>query len=92
MHMNFTYPTELLGRRPAQAVNSFAGFHRARIEELPFGTVRKHGAGSLSLLALKPVRAPRHTSRPDLGSGADVAQAACEHCSTNTTTTQEVTK
>jgi hypothetical protein len=55
-------------------------------------TSRKYGAHSVSLLALKPVRASRHTSNPDLGSGADVAHAAWEECSTNTTTTQEVTK
>ena len=55
-------------------------------------TSRKYGAHSVSLLALKPVRASRHTSHPDLGSGADVAQAVWEDCSTNTTTTQEVTK
>ena len=55
-------------------------------------TSHKYGAHSVSLLALKPVRASRHTSRPDLGSGADVMQAAWEEGSTHTTTTQEVTK
>jgi arsenite methyltransferase len=55
-------------------------------------TSRKYGAHSVSLLALKPVRASRHTSHPDLSSGADVAQAARDECSTNTTTTQEVTQ
>ena len=49
-----------------------------------------YGAQSVSLLALKPVRASRHTSHPDLGGGADVAQAAWEEGSTNTTTTSEV--
>lgn len=53
-------------------------------------TSRKYGAHSVSLLALKPVRASRHTSHPDLGDGADVAQAAAEDRSTNTPTTSEV--
>ena len=35
-------------------------------------TSHKYGAHSVSLLALKPVRASRLTSRPDLDSGADV--------------------
>ena len=55
-------------------------------------TSDKYGAHSVSLLALKPLRASRHTSHPDLGGGADVAQAASEEGSTNTTTTQEVSK
>jgi arsenite methyltransferase len=55
-------------------------------------TSAKYGAHSVSLLALKPLRASRHTSHPDLGGGADVAQAASEEGSTNTTTTQEVSK
>jgi hypothetical protein len=55
-------------------------------------TIEKCGAHSVSLLALKPVRASRHTSRPDLGGGTDVAQAAREEGSTNTTKTQEVSK
>ena len=55
-------------------------------------TSHKYGAHSVSLLALKPVRASRHTSNPDLGGGADVAQAASEERFTNTTTTQEVTE
>ena len=55
-------------------------------------TSHKYGAHSVSLLALKPVRASRLTSRPDLDSGADVMRAAWEEGSTNTTTTQEVTK
>ena len=53
-------------------------------------TSHKYGAHSVSLLALKPVRASRHISNPDLGGGADVAQAAWEEGSTNTTTTSEV--
>jgi hypothetical protein len=36
-------------------------------------TSDKYGAHSVSLLALKPVRASRHSCRPDLGGGADVA-------------------
>lgn len=55
-------------------------------------TSDKYGARSVSLLALKPVRAYRHTSRPDLGGGADAAQAAWEEGSINTTTTEEVSK
>jgi hypothetical protein len=55
-------------------------------------TSDKYGAHSVSLLALKPVRASRHTSRPDLGGGADVAQPALEESSSNTTPTQEVSK
>jgi len=50
-------------------------------------TSEKYGAHSISLLALNPVRASRHPSRPDLGDGADVARAASEEGSTNTTTT-----
>jgi ubiquinone/menaquinone biosynthesis C-methylase UbiE len=55
-------------------------------------TSEKYGAHSISLLALNPVRGSRHTSRPDLGGGADVARAASEEASTHTTTTQEVLK
>jgi arsenite methyltransferase len=55
-------------------------------------TSAKYGAQSRSLLALKPIRASRHTSHPDLGGGADVAQAASEEGSTNTTATQEVSQ
>jgi arsenite methyltransferase len=55
-------------------------------------TSDKYGAHSVTLLALKPVHASRHTSQPELGRGADVARAAREDCSTHTTTTQEVTK
>lgn len=53
-------------------------------------TSHKYGAHSVSLLALKPIRASRHISTPDLGGGADSAHAAWEEGSTNTTTTQEV--
>jgi hypothetical protein len=55
-------------------------------------TSDKYGARRVSLLALKPVRASRHTSNPDLGGGADVAQATREEGVTNSTTTQEVSK
>jgi hypothetical protein len=56
-------------------------------------TSDKHGAHSVSVLALKPVRAFRHTSHPDLGGFADVAQAAAQDPSTtNTTKTEEVSK
>jgi SAM-dependent methyltransferase len=55
-------------------------------------TSEKYGAHSISLLALAPIRSSRHASDPDLGDGADVAQAASEEGSTNTTTTQEVSQ
>ena len=55
-------------------------------------TSAKYGAHSVSLLALAPVRASRHTSRPDLGGGADVADATSVEGSINTTTTEEVSK
>ena len=55
-------------------------------------TSHKYGAHSVSLLALKPLAASRHISDPNLGGGADVAQATREEGPTNTTTTQEVTK
>jgi hypothetical protein len=50
------------------------------------------GAHSISLLALKPLRASRHTSRPDLGGGADAAQAARRESHPSPTTTEEVSK
>jgi len=52
----------------------------------------RYGGHSISLLALKPVRASRHTSRPHLGGGADAAQAAQEEGSTTPKTTEEVSK
>jgi arsenite methyltransferase len=55
-------------------------------------TSDKYGAHSVSLLALKPLRASRHTSHPNLGGGADAAQAASEEGPINTKTTQEVSK
>ena len=79
------------GRRPRAAgdqANPSCRFTSERAQR----TSHKYGAHSVSLLALKPVRASRLTSRPDLDSGADVTQAAWEEGSTNTTTTQEVTK
>ena len=54
-------------------------------------TSDKYGAHSVSLLALKPLRASRHTSHPKLGGGADAAQAAPEEGSTTSQQTQEVT-
>jgi uncharacterized OsmC-like protein/SAM-dependent methyltransferase len=45
----------------------------------------RYGARSISLLAVKPIRASRHTSHPDLGGGADAARAAQEEGSTTTT-------
>ena len=79
------------GRRPRAAgdqANPSCCFTSERAQR----TSHKYGAHSVSLLALKPVRASRLTSRPDLDSGADVMRAAWEEGSTNTTTTQEVTK
>jgi hypothetical protein len=58
------------------------------ISEREQHTSHKYGAHKVSLLALKPVRTSRHTSHPDLGSGADVTQAAWEEGSTNTTSHQ----
>jgi hypothetical protein len=55
-------------------------------------TSEKYGAHSISLLATKPVRATRHPAHPDLGDGADVAEATSQQGSTNTITTQEVSK
>ena len=52
----------------------------------------RYGAHSVSVLALKPVRASRHTSHPDLGGGADVAEAAREEGSTDTNTTEETSR
>ena len=53
-------------------------------------TSHKHGSHSVSLLALKPVAASRHTSDPNLGGGARVAQATREEGPINSTTTEEV--
>ena len=55
-------------------------------------TSDRYGAHSISLLALQPVRASRHTSRPDLGGGADAARAAQEEGSTTPKKTEEVSK
>ena len=50
----------------------------------------QHGPHSVSLLALKPVAASRHTSDPNLGGGARLAQATREESPINSTTTEEV--
>jgi hypothetical protein len=63
-----------------------------RISERALDACKTYEVDSVSLLALEPVRASRHTSRPDLGGGADAAQAAREEGSTNTTRTEEVSK
>ena len=55
-------------------------------------TSRKYGAHSISLLALKPVRASRHTPDPDLGGGADAARAAAREGHPSPTTTEEVSR
>jgi SAM-dependent methyltransferase len=52
----------------------------------------RYGARSVSLLALRPLRASRHTSHPDLGGGADAAHAAREQSSINPQMTEEVSK
>ena len=52
----------------------------------------KYGAHSISLLAIAPLRASRHAPRPDLGGGADAAQAASRHSHPSPTTTEEVSK
>jgi arsenite methyltransferase len=55
-------------------------------------TSEKYAAHSISLLATRRVRGSRHPSRPDLGDGADAAQAAAVQDLTNTTTTEEVSQ
>ena len=55
-------------------------------------TSDKYGAHSISLLALKPVRASRHIPQPDLGGGADAARAASRGSHPSPTTTEEVSK
>jgi hypothetical protein len=55
-------------------------------------TSDKYGARSVSLLALRPLRGSRHASHPDLGGGADAANAASEEGQSNTTTAEEVSK
>jgi uncharacterized OsmC-like protein len=67
-----------------QVIQANQGYSSERAQH----TSDKYGAHSVSLLALKPVRASRHTSHPDLGGGADVAQAPSEEGSTNTTSRQ----
>ena len=53
-------------------------------------TRHKHGPHNVSLLALKPVAASRHTSDPNLGGGARLVQATREESPINSTTTEEV--
>jgi hypothetical protein len=53
-------------------------------------TRHKHGSHSVSLLAVKPVAASRHTSDPNLGGGARLVQATREERPINSTTTEEV--
>jgi arsenite methyltransferase len=55
-------------------------------------TSDKYGAHSVSLLALKPVRACCHISNPNRGGGAGVAEATREEGPINTTMTWEVTR
>jgi len=47
---------------------------------------------SVSLLAVKPVRARRHGPDSDLGAGADAAWAVREEIRNDNTTTEEVAK
>jgi hypothetical protein len=58
--------------------------------ERPQHTSHKYGSHSVSVLALKPVAAPRHISDPGLGGGARVAQVTRERSPSNSTTTEEV--
>ena len=58
--------------------------------ERPQRTSHKYGSHSVSVLALKPVAAPRHISDPNLGGGARVAQVTREQSPSNSTTTEEV--
>ena len=55
-------------------------------------TSDKYGAHSVCLLALKPLKVPRHTSNPTLGDVTRAVQPARQESPTNTTMTQEVTK
>jgi SAM-dependent methyltransferase len=55
-------------------------------------TSDKYGAHSVSLLALKPLPVPRHTSNPTLGDVTPAVQPARQESPTNTTMTQEVTR
>ena len=52
----------------------------------------KYGAHSVSLLALEPVRASRHTSQPNLGDGTRIVHSAQQGGLDDTTTTQEISK
>jgi SAM-dependent methyltransferase len=66
------------------------------VSERALDACRTYEVESIALVAaktaLEPVRACRHTSDPDLGGGADVAQAARQEGLTNTATTEEVSK
>ena len=78
MQTNTTHPADLLDRLPADAVSSFA--EAARV-------LRPGGP-----LALKPVRASRHTPGPDLGGGADAARAASQESHPSPKTSEEVSR
>ena len=58
------------------------------------GRAQRHPPGArphcVSLLALKPMAPSRHTSDPNLGGGARLAQATREESPINSTTTEEV--
>jgi hypothetical protein len=77
------------GRAGAQVAQGNPGYRFA--SERDQHTCVKYGARCVSLLALKPVRASRHSYHPDVGGGADVAQATREEGFTNTKT-EEVPK
>jgi arsenite methyltransferase len=62
------------------------------ISERALDACSTYEVDSVSLLALKPVRASRHASHPDLGGGADVARAAAVEGFTDTGTTEEISK
>ena len=66
--------------------NPSVGFTSERARRMS----HRHGPYSVLLLALKPVPASRHTSDPNLGGGARVAQATREEVPINSTTTEEV--
>ena len=53
---------------------------------------KPRGNFATQAMALEPLRACRHASHPDLGGGADVAQAAREEALSMTAMTEEVSK
>jgi hypothetical protein len=59
-------------------------------EELARHIAEMYGADGISLLALKPVRAHRHTPHAALGGGADAARAALGESHPSPITTEEV--